>query len=260
MSPRSTVGSSFVVEASRRIAVGLLLGLALMQPAVAEAQEVVPIPLADDGTQVHVVTLEYQSAAQAAFLVLALLSEKGTVEVRPAGNTLVIRDTVAALARILPVVRGFDHPSRELEIAVSLVRGHRKSSVSGALEPVPSSVPAVLEARLRDHLLYSTYELVAESTVIGREGEAVTFDLAGGFRVRFKVGTVISEKRIRLHEFEVLRQKAGAGETRLLRSNLNLGLDRLTVLAMTSPGRNARALMVVVTCRLLPAVAVGGVD
>src|SRR3954465_11411347 len=57
-------------------------------------------------------TLRHQRASEAVALVYPLLSRKGTVELQPGGNTLVIRDVPAALNRIAPVLRNFDHAPR----------------------------------------------------------------------------------------------------------------------------------------------------
>src|ERR1700688_951258 len=73
----------------------------------------------------HAYALRYQQAIEAIPLIQPLLTGRGTLELQPGGNTLVIRDTVAALARIVPVLRGFDHPSQPLKVEILIVRASR---------------------------------------------------------------------------------------------------------------------------------------
>ena len=75
----------------------------------------------------HAYTLRYQQAIEAIPLIQPLLSARGTLELQPGGNTLVIRDTGPALARIVPVLRGFDHRSQPLKVEILIVRASRAS-------------------------------------------------------------------------------------------------------------------------------------
>lgn len=200
------------------------------------------------GLMVHAHTLEHQPASEAMPLVLSLLSAEGTVELRPGSNTLVIRDSLAAISRIVPMLRSFDHPARRLEVSLWLVEGGSapsKTSVSG----VPP--PGDLLAQLRRHLPYSDYNLLAASEVNGREGDEVAFELPSGHRIRFRLGTVLGQQRIRLHSFEVAVGGQDDHEDSLVRANLFLWLGRTTVLSMAGNREPSRALMVVVRCRIL---------
>jgi hypothetical protein len=107
-------------------------------------------------------------------------------------------------------------------------------------------------AQLRRHLSYSSYRLLAASEIRGLEGDEVAFDLPSGHRVRFRLGTVLGEQRVRFHGFEVARHGRGGEEESLLRANLFLWLDRTTVLSMAGNRDDSPALMVVVRCRLAP--------
>jgi len=90
----------------------------------------------------HVYALRHQTAGDALGLVKPLLSPRGTVELRPGDNTLVLRDTAQAIARILPVLVGFDHPSRPVDVELWMVRASGKSAVSPPLpQSRPSNVP-----------------------------------------------------------------------------------------------------------------------
>jgi len=208
---------------------------------------------AADG-ELLVYTLRHQTAGDALGLVQPLLSPRGTVELRPAANTLVLRDSAVALARIVPVLVAFDHPSRPIDVELWMVRGSGKSGSSA--QPSRSNVPPDLLRALSEHLPYEQYGLLGSSKVRGAEGEKVTFQVAGNYAVRFRLGTVVADQRLRLNNFEVLLMPDGGEAVPLLRSQLNLWLGRSMVFALSPGEGSSTALMVVVRCRAAqPALA-----
>jgi hypothetical protein len=228
-----------------------LLFVMLVLPQLLPNGRLLGQPAADDvEILLHVYTLRHQAAGDALGLVRPLLSPRGTVELRPGANTLVLRDTPLALSRILPVIAGFDHPSRPVDVELWMVRASGKSAVSPPLpQGRPSSVPADLLKALAENLPYEHYGLLGSSKVRGAEGEKMTFQVAGNYAVRFRLGTVVAEQRLRLNDFEVLLMPDNGEAVPLLRSQLNLWLGRSMVFAL-SPGEGSNtALMVVVRCK-----------
>src|SRR4051812_26191552 len=108
----------------------VLLALAVLASGVLAQAPPAQTLHGGDNLVLHAYTLKNRQASDAISLVFPLLSQKGAVELQPATNTLVIRDTPVALARIIPVLRSYDHPSRPLSLDVILVRAQR-SPVSG---------------------------------------------------------------------------------------------------------------------------------
>lgn len=190
----------------------------------------------------HAFTLRHRPATDAIQLVFPLLSKRGTVEAQPATNTLVIRDTPAALGRIIPALRGYDHPSRPLSLEVYIVRATR-SAVSGA--PTQSDLPESLTRRLRALLPYDVYQVQAQARLTSREGEAVTYALGGEYEVSFRLGTIMDGRRVRLSNFRVAR-RAGSP---LIHTNLNLPLEQTTSFGLARTEDSQEALMVVLTLR-----------
>ena len=190
----------------------------------------------------HAFTLRHKPAADAIQIVFPLLSKRGTVEAQPATNTLVIRDTPAALGRIIPALRGYDHPSRPLSLEIYIVRALR-SAVSGA--PTQSDLPESLTRRLRALLPYEVYQVQAQARLTSREGEAVTYALGGEYEVSFRLGTIMDGRRVRLSNFRVVR-RAGSP---LIHTNLNLPLEQTTSFGLARNEDSQEALMVVLTLR-----------
>jgi len=244
----------------RRFLAGLLLAVALplAQGAlglarVAEAQTarrpVSPAATAS-GLTLHAYTFVHQPASEALALVHPLLSARGTVELQPADNTIAIRDTRAVIARIMPLLREFDHPVRALSVEVMIVRASR----AVMSPPVShSDLPPDLTRRLRSLLPYDIYDLAARADLATSEGETVAYDLGQDFQVSFRVGTVHSDKGIRLAEFLVRRSGRSAGASAkpkpLIFTNLNLALDQNISLALAKSEESREALMIVLTVR-----------
>lgn len=195
----------------------------------------------------HAFTLRNRPATEAVQLVFPLLTKRGTVELQPATNTLVIRDTAAALSRIIPALEGYDHPPRPLSLEIQIVRAMR-SPVSGA--PVQSDLPEPLTAKLHALLPYDVYQGQAQARLSSREGEAVTYALGGEYEVSFRLGTIVEGQRVRLSSFRILRRteehRAGAA---LIHTNLILPLGQTTCFVLARTEESREALMVVLTLR-----------
>ena len=239
------------------VAVSLLLTaatapLAARQGAGAASSPADP-PAADGdgdeegGLALEAYTLQHQPAAEAIELVRPLLSPRGTVELQPKGNTLVLRDSLAALARIVPVLRSFDHPARPVRLEILVVHAS-KSAVS---PPVATTVPKALAENLRQLLRYDTFTLQAQADLVTLEGQQVVFEMGNGYAVRFQLGTLLANRRIKLHGFRVIRGGGAAAPDELINTNLNLFLDQTVTLALARREGSASALMVVITCRVV---------
>ena len=214
-----------------------LLALAIPMALAAQAR---------DEVVTYAFTLKHQSAREALAVVWPLLSPRGTVEVQPSGNTLVIRDTREALPRVVREVRAFDHPPRALSIEIFLVRASR-AVVSPPL--AHQALPPELAERLRAMLPFENFEVAAQTQITGREGEAMTYELGDAFAMSFRLGTVLAEKRLKLLDFRLARRTAGRADQSLLHTNLNLSLDQTLTLALAKREASPDALMVIITAR-----------
>lgn len=224
----------------------LLLAAAAATSPPAAAQQPGGAAAGDDGRlAVHAYNLQHQPASEAIELVRPLLSPRGTVELQPGGNTLVVRDSLAALARIVPVLRSFDHPARPLRLEILVVRAER-TTVS---PPTTSNVPEPLLKRLRSLLRYDTYTLQAQADLLTLEGQQVVFQMGNDYAVRFQLGTLTGERRIKLHGFQIIRGDDPETVEVLINTNLNLWLEQTVTLALARREESASALMVVVTSR-----------
>ncbi|MCB1058490.1 MAG: hypothetical protein KDD11_23550, partial [Acidobacteria bacterium] len=110
-------------------------------------------------------TLENQPAVEALPLVYPLLSDRGTVELKPKENTLVVRDIEANTRRIAQVLSDYDHPRRPVVVEVQLVRA---TAEPFSPTQVSEEVPKRLLARLETLLPYHSYQLLAGTRLDSR--------------------------------------------------------------------------------------------
>lgn len=233
----------FPVVSARRSVVGLLWVLTLMAGV---------LPAAPQGVQdpreivVRAYTFKYQRASEAVMMVYPLLSPRGTVELQPGGNTLVIRDTAEAIRKLMPVLRGYDHPARNLRLEVYVVRASR-ATVSPQVQH--SDLPEELTKRLRSMLAFDSFEKQAQAQLAGTEGQLVGYELGPEYKVSFRFGTLSDDRRVKLSSFRISRHPEGKPETDLLHANLTLSVDHTTCLGLAPTESSPEALMLVLTLR-----------
>jgi hypothetical protein len=190
-------------------------------------------------------TFHHQRAGEAVALITPLLSPKGTIELQPGGNTLVIRDVRAALDRIVPVLRRFDHPPRAMRLEVFIVRASR-NTVSPQVRH--SDLPEQLTKRLRGLLAYDNFDLEAQARLSGVEGQQVVYEMGQGYKVSFSFGT-LNDERVKLSGFRISRQGEGQQEKILLQANVPLQCDQTMSLGLAKSEGSREALMMVLTLR-----------
>ncbi len=225
----------------RATAFGMVLDL--LSAAVGAAQGSSPNPTqsatSSDGLRVHAITLVHRRAIDALQVVEPLLSPRGTIELQAGNNSLVVRDTLAALTRIVSAVRAFDRPARPVVLELELLRGQRSPPQGdhGLARPR-------LAARIQQLLPYQHIVGLARVRLTGVEGEGVNYELHGGYRVSFAFGNWMPDQGIRLQRFRIVR--LGPPEERqLLGTSVHMRPSQPLVLALTRDEAAERALLVV---------------
>jgi hypothetical protein len=227
----------------RRSVVSLLWALALIVPVLPALPQSAPGPR-DVVTRAY--TFRYQKASEAVVMVYPLLSPKGTVELQPGGNTLVIRDVQGAVQKIMPALRAYDRPSRSLRLEIYVVKASR-STVSPQVQR--SDLPEELTKRLRGLFAYDSFEKQAQAQLAGAEGQWVIYELGTEYKVSFRFGSLTEDRQVKLSNFRIARHEEGKPEAVLLHANLMLPVDHTTSLGIASSESSPEALMVVLTLR-----------
>lgn len=212
-----------------------------------------PLPrqAADAELRLLVFSFRNQRAADALSTVRSLLTTRGSVTLDEAANTLAVRDTPAALARVSSAVRAIDHLPRGLWLDLQLIR-----AVAVKVSPAPPStgIDAALLDRLRQLFRFESFELLARGRIATREGESVDYEMGDGYRLTFRSGTVLDGRRLKLDEFLMRRSAPAGGPQELLRTVVNLRLDQPLLLGLARDESAERALLLVLRYELAPAI------
>ncbi len=189
-----------------------------------------------------VFSLHRQRVFDALTLVRPLLSTQGSVELDPNDNTISVRDNLAALSRVAIAIRAFDRESQPVRIDVQLIDA--ETAKISPVSPSPGIAPDLLD-RLRQLLRFQSFSLLAHGQIESREGEAVVYEMAQGYRLSFELGTIADGKRIRLSGFRMAHAQQGEPEHELVRTVVHLGLDQPLILGLTRDESSDRALLLV---------------
>ncbi|MEL7060479.1 MAG: secretin N-terminal domain-containing protein [Acidobacteriota bacterium] len=252
---------STIRPAALRLGVLLVLLTAVTAPAAARQEATVGARTPSLVTSGY--TLSHRDAADALEIVRPMLSARGTVEVQPHGNSLVVRDVRAAVDRIMPVLRRFDRPLEDLRFEISIVRAAERRGIISPPEPSPPTVDVELEPelaeRLRALLRYDEYEVLAHAGLTSREGADVAYSLGGRYAVAFRSGNIFGDKRLKLEGFRVVREAPRTtdkgrrvDDQELFHATLNLWIDKPFVVLAQSPA-GGEALMITISCHREPA-------
>ena len=210
----------------------------LLIPAAGAAQQ-------EAETQIrHAFTLQHQRADDALEWMQGEMSPNGTIELQRATNTLVLRDASSVLEHLLALLRDFDHPRRQIEFEIYILEASRR----GQGDP-RSELPARLIDELGELLAFTSYRLLGEGHFEAMEGENVRFEIGTEFRLGFRVGTVLLDRRLKLYGVEIERRRGDALEEGVFNGHLNVWVGKPLVLALPYRGSNASGLVVAVTVR-----------
>ena len=224
---------------ARRIAASFLTAVFLAGALAGQAQR-------PDELILLAHAFKYRRAGDALALVSPLLSQRGTVELQPGSNTLVIRDTPSIIKRVIPVLRTYDQPARALAMELYIVRASR-SPVSPAVPR--SNLPETLTRRLRSLLAYDSFEVQAQALLNTWEGQSVTYALAEDYEVSFRLGTISADQQVKLSDFRALRRDHRLAVPLLSYSLVNLRLDQPQTLGLAKSESSPEALMFVLILR-----------
>ncbi len=193
--------------------------------------------------------LQHQAASEAIDLIHPLLTERGVVELRPVDNTLVIRDVPATVERALALLTEFDLPGLPLRFEITIVRaglGRPGDGDQGA-----EGLPSALVERLRELLRYESFELLSSTDLAASESQELETWVGSEFQVRFRVGVVQADRRLKLHGFQVARRRQDGDPKVLIHTNLSLWLDKPMILGLARTESSDQALMVIIHCTAL---------
>lgn len=224
--------------------------LGLGAPGLAAAQT----PSPSDGAPVveqelYAYTLRHQPARDAFEFVQRMLSAEGKISLRSGTRTLEIRDSPEVIEQVGAFLRSFDHPPLTVRFELLIVQ-----AITLPVSPQPqdsSEIPAELVSEWRKVLAYQSYRLLARAELEPRENEEVTYEMADGYRVSFRLGTLLANRRIKLHNLRLARgdtRGKTSAERELIHTTLTPWVGRPMTLGIPQSDADRTALMLVVIC------------
>jgi hypothetical protein len=153
---------------------------------------------------VRVFTLRHRKAEGAFLVVRPLLTARGSLVLQPALNALTVRDTGRAVELAARAVESFDVPPRPFAVSVALFRATSAPPQQGKPTPIAEQLRGV-RARLRRLFAYTDYTPIDEVVLQGREGEPVSWNLGGSYRIDFLLEAENGDEVVRLRNLVLVR-------------------------------------------------------
>ena len=255
-SPRAPRGMTGVSQSSRaprsrrrNLVIAAICAAVAVAAVIAEATPTVPAVV------VRVFSLKYHAPDAALPVVSPLLTDGGSVIVQPKGNTLTVRDTVAAVERASKALTTWDVPPRAMQLGITLLKatsGQRpevaNGKPSGGKQDVPEEIRGISD-RLRKLLNVTDCGRIDSVVVQGVEGQTVAYVIGGEYRLEFLLEPSGDPRQIRLKglAFERLHRGPGVVEARkdILRTTINVGVGQPYILVVGRDEAAAGALVLV---------------
>ena len=151
--------------------------------------------------------IRHRALTDAAELVEALLSDEGSMTLKPRLKTLVVRDTPTVLDQVDEMIAGWDLPPRRVDVTLSLFIGRRPETPEGNAvtdsRSISQEVRGVMET-IGDFTVWTSYEPLGTQVLRGREGSEVSAMVTDTLGVRLTIGSVeddvIALERLTLQE------------------------------------------------------------
>ncbi len=200
-------------------------------------------PCADEVTA-RAFEVHHRSLVDAADVVGAVLSDEGTVTLRPRLSTMVVEDRASILVRVESLLRSFDTAPRNIEITLTLFLGTRRqprSTREVTTGEVSSEVRGIMD-NIGTFTNWTSYEPLGSQSVTGVEGDRVETQLSEQYRVVFTLEAV-DDQQVKVDRFALQRirvDESGAERTEdLYKTAMVLTAGKPLVLgAARDPGSN----------------------
>jgi len=170
--------------------------------------------------------------------------------VQPARNTLTVRDAGRVIERAAEAVALFDVPPRGYAISVTLFRATSDPSPRVSPTPIAEHIRGV-GARLRKLFSFTEYTPIDEVVLQGLEGEPVSWNLGGSYRIDFLLESGGDKEIVRLRNLvlsRVRRDEKGKETVRdVARTSINLRMKEPFVLGVGREEGGSAALFLVLS-------------
>jgi len=130
--------------------------------------------------------VRHKPLSDAVDLVGEVLSDEGSVTLKPRLGVIVVEDWTAVLDRIAALLESFDVPPRNVEVTLSLYLGTRRKDES----EVTRADRGIVDWPPLHFTEWSDYQTLVSRSVRGAEGDEIVAELSDDYRVIFVVDWV----------------------------------------------------------------------
>jgi len=133
---------------------------------------------ADVETISRTFTLEHAEVTEVSAAVQPLLSEAGSMTLRPKQSTIVVQDQPEVIDRVTALIEELDHLPGSYSVRFDLLEG-------GKPKPFGTSDEVRVEERVQKMFNAATFYLLGRSTIEGVSGSPALAELGSSFQVSF---------------------------------------------------------------------------
>ncbi|MCI0655594.1 MAG: hypothetical protein L0170_00805 [Acidobacteria bacterium] len=196
-------------------------------------------------------TVRFKDVNDVYLLIEPLLSAKGSVAMQPRLKTLAVTDDADTLLRVEEMIRSYDLPPKNVEVALQLIL----ASTEGQPEKISPRIRGVIDKLNEISTRWSDYRLLGSATVTASEGEKASVEMGQDYRISFAVDYASGEQQlVRFKRFTLDRrdpakgpETSGESYTRVLDTALNLKEDKLYIFGASKMEGSNRALFMTIT-------------
>ncbi len=201
-------------------------------------------------------TVRFKDVNDVYLLIEPLLSAKGSVQMQPRLKTLAVTDDEATLRKIGEMIRGYDLPPKNVEVAFQLIL----ASADKPPEKISPRIRGVIEKLNELSTRWSDYRLLGSATITASEGEKASVEVGEDYRISFAVDYASDDQKlVRFKRFTLDRREAPKGPenpegtyARVLDTALNLKEDKLYIFGASKMESSNRALFMTITASAQP--------
>jgi len=174
---------------------------------------VLPVPLlpqAGEGSApsrlpTQLFTVRFKDVNDVYLLIEPFLSVRGSVQMQPRLRTLAVTDDEETLRKIDEMIRSYDLPPKNVEVALQLILA---TTAGGEPDKISPRIRGVIEKLNEISTRWSDYRLVGSATVMSSEGEKTSVQMGEDYRISFAVDYASEEQKlVRFKRFTLDRRQ-----------------------------------------------------
>lgn len=195
--------------------------------------------------EVHYYELKYVSATEVLPFIEKMISSEGDIRFQPVKNSIQVSDYPERLRLIQDFIKNTDLPPQKYKISIKLFEASLNQTESTITKEVEG-----LKFQLKKIIPYRSYKLLDEISVEAEPGAYINQSIAKDYQITFYLKRFIgNQKAVKLLDMEFSKVEKGEKNVKvispLMKTSLNLFLERTQVLGASSSQKEGKALIFV---------------